>query len=254
MSELAGKMTQADADLRQWVAEQQGLRERLGKLESGIEARLRSTRKQAQEIADAAYRRAAAEFGDRADRLESRVVRVEATHEESGAKLARLEDELGRMKELVAQQREQLVAAERNSRSDHELLHERVGDANRRIDGDRTELTRIARTVDRKRVDFELTRNRSAQLAPGISICVTGTDAAYRRVKGWMWILPDRKTIWLRDQQLNQPVVFYSQDGKRREVVFTHVAKRAAVGYLLLPEEDLLAAANPGRRLSESQP
>jgi hypothetical protein len=33
-----------------------------------------------------------------------------------------------------------------------------------------------------------------------------------------------------------QPVIFYSKaDGKKREIVFTHLTKDSAVGYLLLP-------------------
>jgi hypothetical protein len=108
---------------------------------------------------------------------------------------------------------------------------------------------RLARNVDRRRITFELTKNRSEELAPGISLCVTGTDVAFRRVKGWMWIMPGRKTIWLCDQPARQPLIFYSEtDGKRREVVFTRVNKNSAPGYLLLPPEDQSAASSQSRR------
>jgi hypothetical protein len=87
-----------------------------------------------------------------------------------------------------------------------------------------------------RRVDFEVATGRSQQLAPGISLGVTGVDVARRRVDGWMWIMPDRRTVWLRRQDAAQPVVFHSSaDGRRREVVFTRVTTSGVAGYLLLP-------------------
>jgi hypothetical protein len=71
-----------------------------------------------------------------------------------------------------------------------------------------------------------------------VSLNVTGTDISHRRVTGWMWVMPDRRTIWLRAQGAQQPVVFYGcQDGKRRELVITNVTKDSATGYLLLPHD-----------------
>ena len=77
----------------------------------------------------------------------------------------------------------------------------------------------------------------------------TSTDVRYRRVSGWIWLMPDRRTIWLHDQGAQEPVVFYTYpDGKRRELVITNVTQDSASGYLLLPEESgqgLNAALTP---------
>ena len=94
-----------------------------------------------------------------------------------------------------------------------------------------------------RRVDFEVDKGRNVELAPGISLEISGTDVAYRRVSGWMWVLPDRRTIWLRGQGAQEPVVFYSTaDGKKRELVITSVTEKSAVGYLLLPGEEATTA------------
>ena len=86
------------------------------------------------------------------------------------------------------------------------------------------------------RINFVVPKNHSRQLAPGISLGVDQIDLAGQRVDGWMWIMPDRRTIWLRDQGTRDPVVFYGyKDGKRRELVITNVTKSAAAGYLLEP-------------------
>lgn len=88
-----------------------------------------------------------------------------------------------------------------------------------------------------KRIAFEIRKNHSRELAPGISMGVTGTDAASRRVNGWMWVMPERRTIWLRDHSAHEPVIFYGHvDGKMRELVITSVARNSVRGYLLSPE------------------
>jgi LPXTG-site transpeptidase (sortase) family protein len=78
---------------------------------------------------------------------------------------------------------------------------------------------------------FYISKRHSRQLAPGISIGVDETDAASKEVKGWLWVMPDRRTIWLRDQPANDPLVFY-QDGERRELLITKVTDSAITGYL----------------------
>jgi sortase A len=83
------------------------------------------------------------------------------------------------------------------------------------------------------RINFAVGESRSRTLAPGISMGVTNVDASARRVNGWLWVMPDRRTIWLRDQPVKEPVVFY-QDGERRELTFAEVSGSAASGYLRL--------------------
>jgi LPXTG-site transpeptidase (sortase) family protein len=85
-----------------------------------------------------------------------------------------------------------------------------------------------------EKVAFEIARHHSRQIAPGISIGLTETDPIGKRVEGWMWLMPDRRTIWLHDQSSREPLDFYEHgDGKRRELVITSVSANSARGYLL---------------------
>jgi hypothetical protein len=53
-----------------------------------------------------------------------------------------------------------------------------------------------------------------------------------------MWIMPDRRTIWLKNQDARKPVIFYAgRDGKRLELVITKVGRDSVTGCLLLPGE-----------------
>lgn len=94
------------------------------------------------------------------------------------------------------------------------------------------------RTVDPSgsgRINFAVAESRSRTLAPGISLGVTAIDASARRVDGWLWVLPDKRTIWLRDQPVKEPVTFY-QDGVKRELTIAEVSRNVASGYLRLRE------------------
>ncbi len=87
-----------------------------------------------------------------------------------------------------------------------------------------------------RRVDFEVARNHPREIAPGISMGITGSDISRRSVKGWLWVKPENRTIWLRGQALQKPLVFYGyRDGKKRELMLTSITANTASGYLLLP-------------------
>jgi sortase A len=95
-----------------------------------------------------------------------------------------------------------------------------------------------------KRVTFEVSVGHSRQLVPGISVGFTGTNVTHHRADGWMWVVPDHRTIWLRNLSAYEPVIFYGhQDGKKRELMMTSVTEKWVTGYLLLPEDRTNAAS-----------
>jgi sortase A len=85
-----------------------------------------------------------------------------------------------------------------------------------------------------RKVRFDLFKSHSRELAPGISMGLTGTNVAGLRVDGWMWVMPDRRTIRLRQQRALEPVIFY-RDGGKRELVITRVSANSVSGYLIVP-------------------
>jgi sortase A len=86
-----------------------------------------------------------------------------------------------------------------------------------------------------RRIGFSIPLHHSRELAPGISLGISDADVARQDVNGWMWLMPDRRTIWLKSQRTNDPLVFYSEEGgKRREVHITGIGRDSVTGYLLL--------------------
>ena len=86
--------------------------------------------------------------------------------------------------------------------------------------------------TDAGRVNFTVLAHHSRQLTPGISIGIDDVNSRDHSVNGWMWLMPDRRTVWLRHQSPQQPLVFY-QDGERRELRITIVSDNSASGYVI---------------------
>jgi sortase A len=86
-----------------------------------------------------------------------------------------------------------------------------------------------------RRLDFQLSENHSLTLGSEVLVGVSSADPSTHRMNGWMWVVPDRRTIWLRDREPRDPLVFYgASDGRKRELVITHVGATSVRGYLLL--------------------
>jgi sortase A len=99
-----------------------------------------------------------------------------------------------------------------------------------------THTANTASNPDAKRVAFAVSKHHSRQLAPGISVGLTDTDPVTREVNGWLWVTPDRRTIWLRALHVREPLIFYGgADGRIRELVITSVTRSTMAGYLLVP-------------------
>jgi len=84
-------------------------------------------------------------------------------------------------------------------------------------------------------IPFDITPGHSRQLTRGISFGLSGINPGAHRLDGWMWLMPDRRTIWLRGQNAWSPVIFFGGvDGKQHKLVITSVTARSVRGYLAL--------------------
>ncbi len=237
---INAQLAETESRFKDWSSSQQQLQERVAQVENTMASRIRAVRKQAQDLSDQVYQRVHAEVAAQNQVTETKIARLESSSEADRANVEKLQTELAALREQTAEQL-------RGVRSDMERegvnrdqqlvsLNEQVGRESRDVDG-------LNKKLAVKRVDFEVTRNHSQQLTDEVSLGVTGTDVSHRRITGWMWVMPDRRTIWLRGQGAQQPVVFYSnRDGKRRELVITNVARNSVSGYLILSADSSSSA------------
>ncbi|HLK47348.1 MAG TPA: hypothetical protein VKT49_04385 [Bryobacteraceae bacterium] len=231
---LGGRIEQQNSKLTQWSQAQEALRTEIAGLRKEMRSRIETAKKQAGKSAEQLIQRAQAEISSQIDGIKEKIAGLETSRDADRAQIAALENELGAVRKEMAEQTKQLndKIAENGAGAERQIASIEASQ-----ERDRADVDTLNRKLSVRRIDFEVTKGHSYELSPGISLQINGTDIAYRRVTGWMWVLPDRRTIWLRGQGAQEPVVFYgNSDGQKRELVITSVTKRSAVGYLLLPE------------------
>ena len=240
---MGKRMDAAEQKLRGWAGERDGLAERMANLESKMSQNLRTARKQAQEVAMQVQRRIEAELDRRTGAMQARLDQLESGQESERARVARLQEELAGVRQELAQQ---VTLARQDTSRDLDRVDQRLADLDQQAGRNREGVETLAHRLDRERVDFEVTKNHSREVAPGVSLGVTRTRTAYRRVDGWLWLLPDRRTLWVRNQNVQQPIIFYSKaDPRPYELVITQVSRNSVAGYVLMPGQSGTQAAGP---------
>jgi chaperonin cofactor prefoldin len=232
------QVKQTDQKLASWADDQQSLRDQIAKLSQKMELRIASVTKQAQVSSAEMYRRVQAQIDERLQRVDTRLTRIESSGETEQTRVAELQRGLAEMRSQAGRQADDLAAIRSQMEESGAANQQRFAGLQQSEEADRSDVDAIGHKLAVHCVDFEVTKNHSRELAEGVSLGVTSTDVAHRNVSGWMWLMPDRRTIWLKNQNASQPVVFYSrEDGKKRELVINNVTKDSVTGYLLLPGE-----------------
>jgi len=248
---MNARLAATEAKVKNWDGNQQELEAQVAKLHIEMTSRVRAASKQAQSLNAKLYKQLHEEMAAQSQGIATQISRLESAGEAEHSSVEELHTALGALREQAAQQagelrkvKDELDRAGANRDQQLAAISEQMGTKAREVEA-------LSKKLDQKRVDFEVTRNHTRPLTEEISLSVTGTDVSRRRITGWMWVMPDRRTIWLHGQGAQQPVVFYGyQDGKRRELVITNVTRDSVTGYLLLPgdrDTSLAAAASGGR-------
>ena len=238
LDKIDGSLQQQQSKLAEWSNDRQQLQDGVAKLAQGMQLRIEAVRKETGRAAENLVRAAEAQFERQIEAVKSRIAALESSREGDQARITALQEQLGQVRSELSEQTSQLNAVRSQMESRDAATETRLVSLQDSAQRNRQRVDAIDNRLAMNRIDFEVAKGHSRELAPGISLGITGTDVAFRRASGWMWVLPDRRTVWLRQQGAQEPVEFYSYtDGKKRELVITNVAKGAVAGYLLIPKE-----------------
>jgi hypothetical protein len=227
----------ADSRVADWSGRQEELRKQVEKIGRETRARIDAASRQASDSAAETARRIQSGVEGQMTALRTRMTNLESSGERDQTRIASLQQELNQVRAEVAKQSDELAATRRDVESNGASTERQISSLQTDRQNDRRDVDAISARLAVERVDFEVSKGHSQQLAPGISMGLTATDIPSRRATGWMWVMPDRRTIWLRNQSAQEPVVFYGlADGKKRELVITHVTGSSITGYLILPK------------------
>lgn len=188
-------------------------------LEGKVNRNLEQTRKYAEGLTEQLHQQISAELEARTSALNTRLSEVQSEQTAQDAQLAKVEGEL----------RQEINSA-------REETGRNFSDVHQQVDENAHNLQSLSQQIARERVDFEVTKGRTKELVPGISLQISGTNDQYQRFRGSLWLLQDHRTLWLRDESVHEPVRFYHKNGEEPyELVVTGVTGHSAVGYLLVP-------------------
>jgi hypothetical protein len=220
LNTLGQRVDTAESKLLDATGRWEGLSQGVTMLESKVNRNVQQTRKYAEGLTEQLHQQVRAELGASTSVLDARLRQVESEQSGQRSQLARVEGEL----------RQQITSAREETGRDLSGVHQQVDNNARNLDS-------LSQQLDRERVDFEVVRGRTTELAPGVSLQISGTNNQYQRFRGSLWLLQDRRTLWLRDESVHQPVRFYHKEGgEPYELVVTDVTKHSVIGYLLVPE------------------
>jgi hypothetical protein len=220
LNTLGQRVDTAESKLLDVTGRWEGLAQGVTMLESKVNRNVQQTRKYAEGLTEQLHQQVRAELAAGTSVLDARLRQVESEQTDQRSQLARVEGEL----------RQQITSAREETGRDLSGVHQQVDNNARNLDS-------LSLRLDRERVDFEVVRGRTTELVPGVSLQISGTNNQYQRFRGSLWLLQDRRTLWLRDESVHQPVRFYHKEGGQPyELVVTDVTKHSVIGYLLVPE------------------
>jgi uncharacterized protein (DUF342 family) len=180
-----------------------------------VDGTLRAARKQANEIAARTQQHMQAELDERTKNLQANVGRIQSAQQSTDTRLSSLQEQLNQMQAANGQEVERLREELRQSRNAENAtltsLNQQIARVDQQSDQSKSDLESLHRRVDQELIGFEAGVNHDRELAPGVNMDVSHTDVSHQRFSGWVWLMPDRKTIWIHGRGLQQPLVFYSQ-------------------------------------------
>jgi hypothetical protein len=256
---IGDQLKETNAKVQTWASDQQTLHDQFDKLRATTHTQLEAAVRKAEASSTQAYRRMEGQIEDRLQGVQTRLAHLESASDTEQTRIAQLQQQLGQAQRDAAQARndvqrqaDELAAVRRQVEESSAARDRELASLKQTQETSRRDVNAIEDKLAVRRVDFEVTKNHSRQLADGISLGITGTDVSHRNVNGWMWVLPDRRTIWLKNQNAQQPVVFYGvHDGQKRELVITNVTQAAVTGYLLLPGSEAARPESSAARSGE---
>jgi hypothetical protein len=247
---LAARLSSAEEKLNGWTKEWPGVMDRMTQVEKSLGTNIRRARSEATALVEGVKR----EMGQSLAAIQSRLSGVESIQHETHDEIAQLQNDLAAarrdleaIRQTTAQQTTQMRQIEQAQQSTQQAqqstqnevsgLQNRTLSTQNRVDG-------LSQQVDRRRIDFEVSKDRTEEVVPGIYLTIKHTDVGRQQVNGWLQIASDGRFLWLTDAGAQNPIAFSSRgDDRASQLVFTRVAGQSAAGYLLVPDVPVKTAA-----------
>ena len=237
------RLDSAEARIKNSTVALPRLVDRMEQIQATVNSNLQAAQKQAQSAASQVGREIRADFNRTVQGIQSRIAGLESNQHEASGRVTQLQEEIAGLRREIASMREQAAAY----KDGMTLLQDTVENSSnelssldRRMASSQTTIDALATQVERKRIDFQLPRNRTHEIAPGIHLTVKRANVGKQQIDGSLKILSDNRDLPIRAQMVQKPMVFYMQgDSRPIELILTAVSKNDVSGYLLMPAQSV---------------
>jgi hypothetical protein len=257
------RLKEAEAKVADSLSAQQSLRGQVTDLGRSLRARIETVSQQAGQSAADAYHKLQAQIetevqtqSERLAKVNERVSGLESSREADQVQIAQLQQDLNQVREQAEQRSVQqsgdVAQVRRQMEESRSSQGEQLAVLMRDQERDRRSIDAVSDQIAVRKIPFEATMYHSRDLGEGITLYIDNANPEHRSVSGWMFVMSDHRYLWLHDQSVQEPVIFYGNvDGQKRELVITNLTRNSVTGYLLLPKQTSetagLAAAAAGQ-------
>lgn len=243
---MGDRLSSIEGKMSSWTSDRKAFSETMARFQQTIGSSIESARDQVQAAANEVGQKLREEVNKSLQRLQNRVENVEATQRESHDQLAAAQNEIGSLrKEIDGLQKQnetrltELQQAQNNAQSNANKLNSKVGGIDDQVTAHTKSLNTLNEQIERDPAMFELSNNKTQQVAPGIYVTIKHTDVTHQKVDGWMQLADEGRIVPIRNLGTLQPFPFLTRsDDRSYELVFTGVKKNGATGYVLVPHSN----------------
>jgi hypothetical protein len=235
LSTVDGRLTDVESQLSSWSRNWQDLTGRVNQVADSTRQDYAKARKHAEVLTAQLH----AQVGQLQQQMEDRSQAVDARLGQLDTNQQSAQERIAQLQKQLADAQQQLASLQQETNGDLATLHQHMASNDQ-------QLGQLTNEVERRRVNFELAKNQITNLSPDVTMDLTASDAKYQRFSGWVYFEPDHHYLWIRQQGVMQPIVFYdAQKSSQYEVVVTALRGDSAIGYLLVPQGSSVVPPQP---------
>jgi uncharacterized protein YoxC len=210
---------------------------RIDQMEASMKSSLQTVRNQAQSTVARAGQRIRDDVNRSLQAIQSRMTGIESNQKEAAERVAQLQNEVTDLKrEITAARAESSAAGERlkQLQEQQQASSNEMSTLTQRLTTSQSAIANLNNRVDRKRIDFDVTKDKPAEIIPGVHLTVKRVDQRRQEMDGTLQLSADSPNLTIRGQGIQKPMLFHTpDDGKPIELVLTQVAKNRVAGYVL---------------------
>jgi uncharacterized protein YoxC len=249
---IGERMNAAESQVNSWKASVPQLTARMDQVQESVKSNLQTVRSQAQAAATQVDQRIRRDMTQGFQAVQSRLAGVESNQREAHDTVAKLQQEVaGLRRELATVQQDATAAGARlkELQEGHQATSTELSGVKQAVASNETALGSITNNLNRQRVEFQIPRNKTQEIAPGILLTVKGIDVGKQQIDGLLKIASEDRSFSIHQQSIQKPLTFYLRGETRpTELVLTQAGKQGVSGYVLVPSQTMTAAqTEPGR-------